>query len=190
MLCATIMNDNVDQLIHCAQLAGVSTSTLLEGVEQIRAVALQQLTHCSPKTSVQVISDDPTLEAAHSVPDTHCIASEFVMVDSYDDGTNPTITLTLEGGMPDIRTFMQLMGRAVKEVPPRQPMLDLLRGTKGKPLHILCQIHEEEPETTPEDERKALAQWGLGSTGMRSSSQMDDTAHTAAHHVQHKHKIH
>jgi hypothetical protein len=42
---------------------------------------------------------------------------------------------------------MKLMSRAVKENPPRQPMLDLLRGTKGQPLHILCQLSEESSDT-------------------------------------------
>lgn len=144
------MDDNVDQLIHCAYLAGVSTGTLLEGVEQVRAVALQRLSRCEPRTSVRVAHSEGAMEDANAVDDTECVASEFVMVaEAADITAYPTVALTLTGGMPEIHTFMQLISQAVKESPPRQPMLDLLRGTKGQPLHILCQIEDPAREGAP-----------------------------------------
>lgn len=151
-LCKTAMDDNVDQLIFCAYLAGVSTATLLEGVEQVRAVALQRLTECEPKTSIRALDNDPAMVEPEAAQEGDCNAFEFVMHESHHSvTTHPTITLTLQGCLPDVHTFMGLMARAVKETPPRQPMLDLLRGTKGHPLHILCQIAESSDEQPTEE---------------------------------------
>ena len=136
------MNDNVDQLISCARLAGVSPSILIDGAEQIRAVARRRLAECDPKTSITVLNDNPEHHPPSVVPDAECESAEFVLNDyqGKNVGNRPTVTLTLEGTMTDIQMFMQAIGRAVKDNHPLQPMLDLLRGAKGKPLHIVCQL--------------------------------------------------
>lgn len=124
------MNDNVDQLIDCAQLAGVSPTTLLEGAEQIRAVARRRLAKCEPKTSIRIVNDDTHFDSG----------VEFSMLEpgTQELGPRPTVTLTLEGEERDIESCLQAISRAVKNAQPLQPMLDLLRGAKGQPLHILC----------------------------------------------------
>ena len=129
------MNDTVDQLIDCAQLAGVSPSTLLEGAEQIRAVARRRLAKCEPKTSILIVNNETHFDSG----------VEFSMVQPgvNDLGPRPTVSLTLEGEAQDIESCLQAIARAVKDTQPTQPMLDLLRGAKGQPLHILCILEGE-----------------------------------------------
>lgn len=124
------MNDTVDQLIDCAQLAGVSASTLLEGAEQIRAVARRRLSKCEPKTSILIVNNETHFDSG----------VEFSLIEAglNELGPRPTVTLTLEGEEQDIESCLQAISRAVKDAQPTQPMLDLLRGAKGQPLHILC----------------------------------------------------
>lgn len=131
------MNDTVDQLIDCAQMAGVSPATLLAGAEQIRAVARRRLSDCDPKTAILKVSKE--LETAAS--------AEFSLTTPMpnETGERPAVSLTLDGAEEDIQSCLQAIARAVKDEQPTQPMLDLLRGTKGQPVHILCILSGNKP---------------------------------------------
>ena len=140
------MNDTVDQLIDCAQMAGVAPETLLAGAEQIRAVARRRLSNCDLKTAIVKINNEMENTASAEFSLTTPLTSEI--------GPRPVVTLTLDGEDEDIKSCLQAIARAVSDKQPTQPMLDLLRGTKGQPVHILCILAGEKASASPSQDTR------------------------------------